>query len=93
MFKDSERCGFGREIFVSDEAPKKIIEKIEEVARKENLTPTKGKNWGVKLEGQNGNLIVAVDVHQLTEKLVFPLFLADVLLFPLVDLLEKGGAF
>ncbi|KAK6943380.1 NAF domain [Dillenia turbinata] len=70
MFKDSESCGFGREIFVSDEAPEKIIEKIEVVARKENLIPTKGKNWGVKLEGQNGDLLVAVDVHRLTEKLV-----------------------
>ncbi|KAK6945412.1 hypothetical protein RJ641_026514 [Dillenia turbinata] len=70
MFKDSERCGFGQEIFVSDEAPEKIIKEIEEVATNENLIPTKSKNRGVKLERQNGNLIVAMDVHRLTEKLV-----------------------
>ncbi|CBI18055.3 unnamed protein product, partial [Vitis vinifera] len=58
------------ERFVSAESPEKIIEKVEDVAKKENVTVTRKENWGVMLEGQNGNFALIMEIYRLTEKLV-----------------------
>lgn len=56
--------------FVSGETPERIVEKMEEVAKQENLKVTKKKEWGLKMEGQNGNCIAVIEIHRLTEGLV-----------------------
>ncbi|KAG9144236.1 hypothetical protein Leryth_023038 [Lithospermum erythrorhizon] len=59
------------ERFVSAEAPAKIIDTIEEVAKKESCVKvTKKPGLGVRLEAQNGNFVVVVEIKRLTEKLV-----------------------
>lgn len=58
------------ERFLSAESPEKVVRKIEEVVKAEGLTVTWKKDWGLKIEGQNGSLTVVVEVNRLTEKLV-----------------------
>lgn len=66
LFGDPEISG---ERFMSEETPEKIIERIGEIAESENMTVTK-KDWKARLEAQNGNFIVFVEVYRLTESLV-----------------------
>uniref|UniRef100_A0A5B7B7E5 non-specific serine/threonine protein kinase n=2 Tax=Davidia involucrata TaxID=16924 RepID=A0A5B7B7E5_DAVIN len=59
------------ERFVSLESPERITGKIEEVAKtEEGVKVAKKKHCGVKLEGQNGNFVVVIEIRRLTEKLV-----------------------
>ncbi|OVA20808.1 Protein kinase domain [Macleaya cordata] len=67
LFDESVNSQDG-ERFVSAESPEKIIEKIEEVAKKENVA-VKRKEWRIMLVGQKGNLVVGIDVYRLTETL------------------------
>ncbi|KAK3020896.1 hypothetical protein RJ639_047208 [Escallonia herrerae] len=62
----------GGERFVSAETPERIMERIEAVGKEErnDATVRRRKDWGVVLEGQNGNFAAAVEVHRLTDKLV-----------------------
>lgn len=69
MFNESDTMIL-TERFVSAEKPEKVMERIEEVARKEGLEIVKRKNWGAKLEGWNGNFIMIIKVHRLTGHLV-----------------------
>nr|UFP37824.1 CIPK9 [Lonicera japonica] len=57
------------ERFVSAESPERIIGVMEEVAKEENMTVMREKDWGVKVEGQNGNFSVSALFHRLTEDL------------------------
>ncbi|XP_010543163.1 PREDICTED: CBL-interacting serine/threonine-protein kinase 14 [Tarenaya hassleriana] len=58
------------ERFVSAEAREKVVEKLEEVAKAENLTVTKEGEWGMKLEGQKCNFAMVVEIYRLTDELV-----------------------
>lgn len=58
------------ERFISEETPEKIIEKVEEIGKTENVTVVKKQGWSMKMEGQNGNFEMTVSIYQLTEKLV-----------------------
>lgn len=58
------------ERFVSRDSPEKLIERVEEFAKAENLKVKKKKEWGLGLEGYNGNLLLGVDVYRLTDELV-----------------------
>lgn len=69
LFSECDVSDMG-ERFVSAETPERIIEKVEEVAKSEDLAVSKKENWGAKLEGQNGNFVVLMEIHRLTEKLV-----------------------
>ncbi|GAV77171.1 Pkinase domain-containing protein/NAF domain-containing protein [Cephalotus follicularis] len=69
LFGDVE-TPVGGERFVSGESPERIVERVEEVAQVEKLKVVKKKEWGARLEGQNGNLVVVVEINRLTEKLV-----------------------
>lgn len=64
---------FCNERFLSNETPDKILEKVEEVARLvadgDRLAVTK-KEWGAKLEGQNGNFTMVIGIDRLTDDLV-----------------------
>lgn len=69
LFSQSD-CSAHGERFLSVELPVRIIGKIEEVAKKENVTAVRLKDWGVLLEGHNGNLVAVVEINRLTEELV-----------------------
>ncbi|KAH1089454.1 hypothetical protein J1N35_016711 [Gossypium stocksii] len=70
LFNDADFSA-RREQFVSGEKPERIILRIEEEFRKiENVRAKKRKERGIYLEGQDSNLILTVDIHQLTEILV-----------------------
>ncbi|KAJ4719189.1 Non-specific serine/threonine protein kinase [Melia azedarach] len=57
--------------FISMELPEKLVEKVVEFAKVEKLRlKKKKKEWGVELEGYNGNLVLVVDVYRLTDELV-----------------------
>ncbi|XP_047334706.1 CBL-interacting serine/threonine-protein kinase 14-like [Impatiens glandulifera] len=58
------------ERFVSAVSPAAIIMEIEAAAREEGLSVTSKKEFWIKLEGQNGNFVAAVEIHRLTEVLV-----------------------
>lgn len=68
LFDESAENG---ERFVSAESPKKIIEKVEEVVKVDNVVRLKKKKeWGVELEGLNGNFLIGLEVFPLTDNLV-----------------------
>ncbi|KAL6146306.1 hypothetical protein ACLB2K_056987 [Fragaria x ananassa] len=69
LFRKPEISDCG-ERFVSAETPERIIQKVEDVALAEGMTVMEKKTWGAKLAGQNGNLVVAIGIYRLTEKLV-----------------------
>ncbi|XP_059668124.1 CBL-interacting serine/threonine-protein kinase 14-like [Cornus florida] len=69
LFSESDFSLRG-ERFVSEESPDGITEKMEQFGKREELTVTKKKDWGVKLEGQNGHFVAMVEIYRLTEKLV-----------------------
>ncbi|KAE8694932.1 CBL-interacting serine/threonine-protein kinase 18 [Hibiscus syriacus] len=59
-----------RDRFISEERPEKIIERIEdEVGRTGNVKVKKKRENAIRLEGHNGNFVIAVDIHPLTEQL------------------------
>ncbi|KAK8509939.1 hypothetical protein V6N13_118485 [Hibiscus sabdariffa] len=67
LFDESHDYG---ERFVLRDAPEKLVERVKEVSKGERLRVKKGKEWGIELEGKDGNLGVAVEVYRLTEELV-----------------------
>uniref|UniRef100_A0A2P2IQQ3 non-specific serine/threonine protein kinase n=1 Tax=Rhizophora mucronata TaxID=61149 RepID=A0A2P2IQQ3_RHIMU len=68
LFNDSDSVSGDR--FVSAETPAKIIDRIEEVAKTEDVMVKKKENWGAKLEGHYGNFVMIVEVYGLTDGLV-----------------------
>ncbi|GAB4833188.1 CBL-interacting serine/threonine-protein kinase 14 [Ancistrocladus abbreviatus] len=60
------------EIFVSTESPEKVIVEIEAAARsvEDVEVVAKTEEWGLRLQGQNGNFVILLEVRRLTEKLV-----------------------
>ncbi|XP_047310648.1 CBL-interacting serine/threonine-protein kinase 14-like [Impatiens glandulifera] len=66
--KLEEKATFER--FVSKMAADAIIAEIEIVAIEEGLIVKGKKEFKVKVEGRDGKLIVAVEIHRLTEELV-----------------------
>lgn len=69
LFSKSEISDCG-ERFISAETPETIIEKVEEIAKAENVAVVEKKSWGAKLAGQNGNFVVMIGIYRLTEELV-----------------------
>ncbi|KAK4376132.1 hypothetical protein RND71_006809 [Anisodus tanguticus] len=55
---------------VVEESPESVIEKVEEVAKKENFRLKKKKECGIEMKVQNGKLTMNLDVYRLTERLV-----------------------
>ncbi|KAL6203541.1 hypothetical protein ACLB2K_027241 [Fragaria x ananassa] len=60
---DSERI-------VSSETVETMVGRVEEFAKEEKLRVRRKKDWGMEMEGQNGNLVIGVEVSRLTESLV-----------------------
>ncbi|XP_050212666.1 CBL-interacting serine/threonine-protein kinase 14-like [Mercurialis annua] len=69
LFDESDISASG-ERFLSGVKAAKIIEKVEEIAGRENVKVKKSKNLGVKLEGLNGKFVMNIEIYQLTEELV-----------------------
>lgn len=70
LFEDQNGSGLA-EWVVSRDKPEKIIERVEEVVKGTTVFVTKMENCGgVKLEGQEGNLIGVVLVYRLTDEFV-----------------------
>ncbi|KAJ8559443.1 hypothetical protein K7X08_003501 [Anisodus acutangulus] len=55
---------------VVEESPESVIEKVEEVAKKENFRLKKKKECGIEMKVQNGKLTMSLDVYRLTERLI-----------------------
>ena len=57
-------------LVMSESSPEKVIEKVEEIVKEENVKLKKRKEWGVDLVGQNGKHVIGLEVFRLTENLV-----------------------
>ncbi|KAM3373918.1 CBL-interacting serine/threonine-protein kinase 11 [Capsicum galapagoense] len=58
------------ERMVVEESPERLIERIEELGKKENFRLRKKKDWGIEIKVQNGKVTMSLDVYRLTEYLV-----------------------
>ncbi|XP_044472610.1 CBL-interacting serine/threonine-protein kinase 14-like [Mangifera indica] len=71
LFSDYYDISASDERFLSAEKPDKIIERIEEVAkRKDEKMVIVKKKWGAKFVGQNGNFVLVIEIYRLTDELV-----------------------
>ncbi|XP_062094739.1 CBL-interacting serine/threonine-protein kinase 14 [Humulus lupulus] len=71
LFNESD-VSESEERFVSAETPRRVVERVEEVAKEANLSVKRNSadDWWAKLEGYNGNFVARLEVHRLTEELV-----------------------
>lgn len=60
----------GSERLLSERSPEKLIREVEQMAKGEGLKVMRIKDWGLKVEGHNGNFAMVLQVHRLTERLV-----------------------
>ncbi|XP_058747979.1 CBL-interacting serine/threonine-protein kinase 11 [Vicia villosa] len=58
------------ERFMLKELPGRVVERAEAAAKAEGLVVRKKKECGVEIEGQNGDLVIGVEVYRLTAELV-----------------------
>ncbi|KAF3666739.1 CBL-interacting serine/threonine-protein kinase 11 [Capsicum chacoense] len=58
------------ERMVVEESPERLMERIEELGKKENFRLRKKKDWGIEMKVQNGKVTMSLDVYRLTEHLV-----------------------
>ncbi|XP_058110580.1 CBL-interacting serine/threonine-protein kinase 14-like [Magnolia sinica] len=69
LFSESDKSVPDSDRFVTAKSEERIMAKLEEVAREERLVVRKKKEWRVVMEGQNGNLVIGVEVYRLTGEL------------------------
>ncbi|KAJ0088920.1 hypothetical protein Patl1_31511 [Pistacia atlantica] len=71
LFSDYTDISASDERFLSAEKPDKIIERVEELAKREDdkMVSIK-KKWGAKFVGQNGNFVLLIEIYRLTDNLV-----------------------
>ncbi|KAL3574575.1 hypothetical protein D5086_025188 [Populus alba] len=69
LFDDSYNSVDDGERFVSTESPENLMKKVEEFAKEERLRVKRRKELGLEMEGQNGNLMISVEVYRLTDTL------------------------
>ncbi|KAJ4828919.1 CBL-interacting serine/threonine-protein kinase 11 [Turnera subulata] len=80
LFDDAYNVAEDAQRFISAEAPEKLVERVEEfVKRERNVRVKRRKDLGLELEGQNGNLALAVEVYRLTDSMA------------VVEVRRKGG--
>ncbi|XP_059626391.1 CBL-interacting serine/threonine-protein kinase 11-like [Cornus florida] len=70
LFDESSSSVNNGERLVSAGSPEKIIEKVEELAKRENFRIGRKKEFGLDLEGQDSNFTIRLDVFALTDDLV-----------------------
>ncbi|XP_044504845.1 CBL-interacting serine/threonine-protein kinase 14-like [Mangifera indica] len=71
LFSDYNDISANAERFLSAENPDKIIQRVEEVAKREDdkMLIIK-KNWGAKFVGRHGNFVLLILIYRLTDDLV-----------------------
>ncbi|KAJ6291264.1 hypothetical protein OIU76_023342 [Salix suchowensis] len=69
LFDDSYSVVDDGERLVSTESPEDLVKKVEEFAKEERLRVKRRKEWGLEMEGQNGNLMLSVEIRRLTDTL------------------------
>jgi serine/threonine protein kinase len=69
MFDDSYNVVDDGERFVSTESPEDLVKRVEEFAKEERLRVRRRKAWGLEMEGQDGNLMLSVEIRRLTDTL------------------------
>ncbi|KAG7946682.1 hypothetical protein I3843_14G053400 [Carya illinoinensis] len=71
LFESSRNPVEDGERFLSAESPKKVLAKVEELAKvgENNLRVKRRKDWGVELEERNSNFAIVVEVYRLTDGL------------------------
>ncbi|KAJ6421850.1 hypothetical protein OIU84_026886 [Salix udensis] len=69
LFDDSYNVVDDGERLVSTESPEDLVKKVEEFAKEERLRVKRRKEWGLEMEGQNGNLMLSVEIRRLTDTL------------------------
>ncbi|KAL3752502.1 hypothetical protein ACJRO7_013200 [Eucalyptus globulus] len=70
LFDDTYDASEDGETFVSEESPEELMERVEGFAKQEKLRVSRKKEWGLEVEGREGNLVMVAEVNRLTEKLV-----------------------
>lgn len=70
LFSQSYDSADDGERFVSAASPEEIIGKMEDIAEREKLSLRRKKECGLEVEGPNGNFVIGMKVHRLTEGLV-----------------------
>lgn len=70
LFDDAYDASEDGETFVSEESPEELMERVEGFAKEEKLRVRRKKEWGLEVEGREGNLVMVAEVNRLTEKLV-----------------------
>ncbi|KAH6837066.1 SOS3-interacting protein 4 [Perilla frutescens var. hirtella] len=70
MFQEKHKSFEDVERLTVEEPPEKVMEKVVEAAKAEDgrVSLRQKKEWGVEIEGQNGNFLVGVEVYRLTDK-------------------------
>ncbi|XP_034908298.1 CBL-interacting serine/threonine-protein kinase 11 [Populus alba] len=69
MFDDSYNVIDDGERFVSTESPEDSVKRVEEFAKEEGLRMRRRKEWGLEMEGQDGNLMLSIEIRRLTDTL------------------------
>ncbi|KAJ6855991.1 hypothetical protein NC651_040570 [Populus alba x Populus x berolinensis] len=69
MFDDSYNVIDDGERFVSTESPEDSVKRVEEFAKEEGLRMRRRKEWGLEIEGQDGNLMLSIEIRRLTDTL------------------------
>ncbi|KAF5750749.1 hypothetical protein HS088_TW03G01088 [Tripterygium wilfordii] len=69
LFSELSDSRVSEERFVSAETPERILARVKEVSQGENVKVVM-RDWGAKLVGDNGDLVIVVEIHRLTEELM-----------------------
>ncbi|KAG6739045.1 hypothetical protein POTOM_058682 [Populus tomentosa] len=69
MFDDSYNVIDDGERFVSTESPEDSVKRVEEFAKEEGFRMRRRKEWGLEMEGQDGNLMLSIEIRRLTDTL------------------------
>ncbi|XP_060216650.1 CBL-interacting serine/threonine-protein kinase 11-like isoform X1 [Lycium barbarum] len=67
LFNESFNPMENSEKVVVKGSPKKIIEKVEEFAKKENFNLKRMRQWGMEIKVQNGKFTMTIDIYSLTD--------------------------
>ncbi|XP_009610539.1 CBL-interacting serine/threonine-protein kinase 11-like [Nicotiana tabacum] len=68
LFNESGNPMENSEKAVVEGIPEKIMERVEELAKKENIKVKRKKEWGMEIKVQNGKFTMSLDVYSLTDR-------------------------
>lgn len=69
IFQEKNKSFEDVERLTVEDAPEKVMEKVVEAAKAEDReVKLRQKEWGVEIEGRNGNFVAGVEVYRLTDR-------------------------